>query len=198
MIRLHHAPFTRSVRVLWLLEELGIPYEVVRVPPVTSTRSFSQATPTGKVPTLEDGPLVMFESIAIMEYILDRYGDGRLSPARGSPAWGRYLQWLHFAEATALPPLGYVVRHTFALPEPERIPGALRENRLLAEQVLAVPEATLAESPYLVGAEFTAADIAMGYTAATARVLGLLDTFPHLDAYLGRLALRPAFARANA
>lgn len=198
MIKLHHAPFSRSVRVLWLLEELGLPYELEVLPPIATTTPFSQATPTGKVPTLEDGPLVMFESIAIMEYLLDRHGQGRLAPSWTSGDRGPFLQWLHYAEATAFPPLGYLARHSFALPKAERIPASARENRELAAKVLALPERVLAESQYLVGGGFTAADIAMGYTVGTARLLGLLDPLPNLDAYLGRLSQRPAFQRATA
>jgi glutathione S-transferase len=198
MIRLYHAPFSRSVRVRWLLEELGLRHELEVLPPIASTTPFSQSTPTGKVPTLEDGPLVLFESIAIMEYLLDRYGEGRLAPSRSSDEWGPFLQWLHYAEATAFPPLGYLARHTFALPESQRIPASAQENRELAAKVLALPERVLAGSAYLVGGRFTAADIAMGYTVGTARLLGLLGSLPNLDAYLGRLSGRPAFQRATA
>lgn len=197
MIKLHHAPFSRSVRVVWLLEELELPYQLEVVPPIATTTPFSQPTATGKIPTLEDGPVVMFESIAIMEYLLDRHGRGRLAPDRASPEWGPFLQWLHYAESTAFPPLGYIARHTFALPEAERNAGSARENRLLAERILALPERVLADSEYLVGGQFGAADIAFGYTVGTARLLGLLDALPHLTAYLGRLSQRPAFQRAT-
>jgi glutathione S-transferase len=196
LVTLHHAPFSRSVRVLWLLEELGVRYELRVLPPIRGTTPFSQETPTGKVPTLEDGALVMFESIAIMEYLLDRYDDGRLAPARDALEWGRFLQWLHYSESTAFPPLGYVARHAFALPEHERNAESERENRLLAARILEAPERALGGSEYLLGDRFSAADIAMGYTVGTAKLLGVLDRLPHLDAYLGRLAKRPAFQRA--
>lgn len=198
MIQLWHAPLSRSVRVVWLLEELGVPYQLEALPLIAATTPFSQPTPTGKVPTLVDEGLVMFESIAIMEYILDRYGAGRLSPPRGTPAWGLFLQWLHYAESTAFPPLGYLARHTFALPEAERIPESAAENRTLAARVLEPPERVLSASAHLLGADFSAADVAMGYTAVVARALGLLDPFPHLTEYVARLAERPAFHRALA
>jgi glutathione S-transferase len=197
MISLYHAPFSRSVRVLWLLEELGTPYQLRTLPPIATTTPFSQLTPTGKVPTIEDGDLVMFESIAIMEYVLERYGDGRLAPARSSPEWGIFLQWLHYSESTAFPPLGYVARHSFALPPAERIDESARENRALAARVLSVPERALVESDYLLGQEFSAADIAMGYTVGTAKLLGILGDSPNLTAYLERLSVRPAFRRAT-
>lgn len=198
MITLHHAPFSRSVRVLWLLEELDVPYELKVHPTIAGTTPFSQATPTGKVPTLEDGALVMFESIAIMQYLLDRYAGGRLAPTRDALEWGHFLQWLHYSEATALPPLGYLARHSFALPKHERNAESAKENRVLAASILSLPERVLGESDYLVGNRFTAADIAMGYTVGTAKLLGVLARFPNLDAYLSRLAGRPAFQRATA
>lgn len=197
MIRLYHAPFSRSVRVLWLLEELGTAYELRTLPPIATTSPFTQATPTGKIPTLEDDGLVMFESIAIMEYILERYGNGRLAPPRGSREWGLLLQWLHYSESTAFPPLGYIARHSFALPAAQRIAGSVRENRMLAAKVLAIPEQALQGSDHLLGEEFSAADIAMGYTIGTAKLLGVLDDSPNLTAYLERLSSRPAFRRAT-
>jgi glutathione S-transferase len=197
MITLHHAPYSRSVRVLWLLEELGVPYQLRTLPPIATTTPFSLDTPTGKVPTIEIDGLVMCESIAIMEYILDRHANGRLTPERGTAEWGRLLQWLHYSESTAFPPLGYIARHSFALPVAERIEKSRDENLVLAARVLALPERVLGESEYLLGHEFTAADIAMGYTVGTARLLGILDTSPNLVAYLGRLTARPAFQRAT-
>ena len=196
MIRLWHSPLSRSVRVLWLLEELQLPYAIEALPMISATLPFTQPTGTGKVPTIADGSLVMFESIAIMEYLLERYGDGRLAPDRGAPERGPFLQWLHYSESTAFPPLGYIARHSFALPEAERIPASAAENRMLAAHVLALPERVLTDSKYLLGAEFTAADIAFGYTVAVARAMGLLENLPHLAAYMERLTARPGFQRA--
>src|ERR1041384_1272784 len=117
MIKLYHAPFTRSIRVLWLLEELGVPYELERVAFQPPKHPFSQPTPYGKVPAIADGDVEMIESGAIVEYGPERYGKGKLAPAPGSPERGPFLQWLHFAEATALPPVGDIVRHTLFKPE---------------------------------------------------------------------------------
>lgn len=113
MLALYFAPRTRSVRVRWLLEELGLPHELRRVPFAPPTGGFfSQSTPLGKFPVLEDDEVTISESGAIVEYVLERYGGGRLAPRPGSPARGLFLQWLHFAEATAFPPLGTIVWHT--------------------------------------------------------------------------------------
>ena len=177
--------------------EREVPCELRVLPPIAGTTPFSQETPTGKVPTIEDGALVMFESIAVMEYLPGRYADGRLAPARDALEWGHFLQWLHFSESTAFPPLGYIARHSFALPKHGRNAESERENRVLAASILSLPERVLGESEYLVGNRFTAADIAMGYTVGTAKPLGVLDRFPNLDAFLSRLAKHPAFQRAT-
>ena len=175
MIRLYFAPRTRSVRVRWLLEELGLPHELERVTFNVPTKVFAQDTPTGKLPVIVDGDVTIGESGAIIEYILERYGDGRLSPPIGSPARGEFLQWVHFAEGTAFPPLSKI-----------RTRGALD-----------FVERALVGRDYLLGAEFSAADVMMGFTLLAARVLGVLDAgHSNLTAYLARLEARPAFQRA--
>jgi glutathione S-transferase len=118
MIKLYHAQLTRSIRIIWLLEELGIPYELATVAFKPPRHSFEQNTPSGKFPVIEDGSMVMSESGAILEYLIEKYGNGRLAPAIGSADRGPYLQWLHFAEATAFPPIGDVARHTMFLRRP--------------------------------------------------------------------------------
>jgi glutathione S-transferase len=199
MIKLYFAPLTRAVRVLWLLEELGLPYELERVefaPP--AKRFFAQQTPTGKLPTIEDGDVVMCESGAIIEYILERYADGRLAPPQGTPERARYLQWFHFAESTAFPPLGNVVWLTRYRGETEQYAELVEDARGRATMGLDFLERGLGDSPYLAGAEFTAADVMMGFSLVAARVLGLLDAerHPALVAYLDRLQSRPAFQKA--
>ncbi len=197
MIRLYHAPRTRSVRVRWLLEELGLPYELVPVTFKPPTRTFSQDTPFGKLPAIVDGDVTIGESGAIVEYILERYGKGRLAPAIGSPLRGEFLQWVHYAEGTAFPPLGIIVWHTLFRGDADQVPGVVASARERAEAALGVVERALGGKAYLLGADFTAADVMMGFTLAAARMLGVLDQrFPNLTAYLSRLEARPAFQRA--
>lgn len=197
MIRLYHAQLTRSIRIVWLLEELGIPYELVTVPFKPPRRSFEQDTPTGKFPALEDDGLVLSESGAILEYLIERYGEGRLAPPLGSGDRGPYLQWVHFAEATAFPPVGDVARHTMFLPEEERIPQVAADGRERAGNALAVIERALAGRKYLVGEDLSGADVMMGYFLMAARMLGLLGAdHPNVAAYWERLAARPAFQKA--
>jgi glutathione S-transferase len=200
MIKLYFAPRTRSIRILWLLEELGLPYELVRAefkPP--SRNFFVQETPTGKFPTIEDGDVVMFESGAIVEYLLERYGRGRLAPPPGSRERAPFLQWLHFAESTAFPPLGILVWLTLYRPDAGAHATLIDDTRARAAAGLDVVERQLARTPYLVGDDFTAADIMMGFTLVAARLLGPLDDrYPALNAYLARLESRPAFQKAIA
>ncbi len=197
MIKLYHSRRTRSFRIVWLLEELGIPYELATVAFNPPRYSFEQNTPAGKFPVIEDGALVMFESGAILEYLIERYGNGRLAPAIGSPDRGPYLQWVHFAEATALPPIGDLTRHTLLLPEEARIPKVAEDGRMRAINVLNVLERALIGKDYLVGNDFSGADVMMGYFLMAARMLGVIGTtHPHVGAYWERLASRAAFQKA--
>ena len=198
MIKLYHATRTRSFRIVWLLEELGIPYELEKMAFVPPQTAFAQASPFGKFPAIEDGELTMFESGAILEYVIERYGNGRLAPAPGSALRGPYLQWIHFSEATAFPPIGEMVRHTIFKPEAERIPAVVADARGRAQVTLGVLENALEDKDHLIG-EFSGADVMMGFTLLAARLLGVLDDrFPNLQRYLKRLEARPAFQKAAA
>src|SRR6185369_16675973 len=126
MIRLYYAPRTRAVRVRWLLEELGVPHELARVEFNRPSHTFAQSTPLGKLPVIEDGDTTIGESGAIVEYILERYGNGNLAPPIGSPLRGEFLQWVHFAEATAFPPIGVIVWHTLYEQNADRFPEVMQ------------------------------------------------------------------------
>lgn len=199
MLKLYYAPRTRSARILWLLEELGLAYELVRgefVPPVA--RFFAQDTPTGKYPTLEDGDVVMCESGAIVEYLLERYGEGRLAPPIGSPDRPAFLQWLHYAESTAFPPVGIVVwlsRYRKGA-DGESLLADARERAISGFDYL---EQELGDKRWILGDEFSAADIMLGFTLLAAQTVALLDErHPRLKAYLGRLLERPALQKVMA
>jgi len=197
MLTLYHAPRTRSVRILWLLEELGVPYELRTVAFNLPTRTFSQSTPLGKLPVIEDGDVVICESGAILEYILERYGQGHLAPPVGSSQRGPFLQWVHFAEGTAYAPLGILVWHTLYKGDAESLPEVIEDARERARQALDFVQTALSGREYLLGEDFSAADIMMGFTLAVARALGVLgEGHPELGRYLERLEARPAFRKA--
>jgi len=200
MIQLYFAPRTRAVRILWLLEELGLPYELKRVDFLpTATKFFQQTTPTGKLPTLVDGDVTLCESGAIVEWLLERHGAGRLAPAPGTRERARYLQWLHFAESTAFPPLGIVVWLSVYRGDAAKQSELIEDARGRAASGLEFLERELGDGAYLVGDTFTAADVMMGFTLVAARLLGVLDArFPRVNRYLARLEARPAFLKAAA
>ncbi len=196
MIRLYAAPRTRAVRVVWLLEELALPYELEMVefePTISSF--FIQKTPTGKIPTLEDGAVQICESGAIIEYLLERYGNGALAPAPGTPARAEYLQWLHYAESTAFPPLGIVIWLTLYRQDAADHPALIEDASNRARTAFRFAETHLGDRPYLIGEDFTAADVMMGFTLFAAKSLGVLDGAPKLQAYLDRISSRDAFRR---
>jgi glutathione S-transferase len=200
MIRLYYAPRTRAVRVRWLLEELELPYVLERVAFVPPAQGFfAQATPSGKIPVIDDDGVTFGESGAIVEYIVDRYGGGRLAPPIDSAARGPYLQWLHFAEGTASVPLSTILWHAVYKGDADRLPTVMADARERAHTTLTIAERALDTGDYLPGPEFSAADIQLCFTIAAATVLGVIDErHPNLQAYLKRLQARSAFQRAVA
>ena len=207
MITIYHVPRTRSARVIWLCEELGLPYEVVPIdfsPEYRKSAEWRRLNPIGKVPAMTDvdgegNRFTMIESGAMVHYILERYGNGRLQPESGTPESALFLQWSWFAEASLARPLGDMVHHRILKPEPERIPAVVEDGQARAEICLDAVEAALDDRDYLLGDGLTAADIMMGYSLALAQRLGVLDErYPNVVAYMGRLEGRPGFQIAFA
>ena len=212
MIVVHHLNNSRSQRVLWLLEELGIPYEVKRYERDPDTMLAPAALrnihPLGKSPVITDGAQTVAESGAIVEYLVDRHGHGQLAPAPGTPERLRYTYWLHYAEGSAMPPLllKLVFDRVESAPMPffargiaraiaRRVKSSFIEPQI--KQHLDYLEGELAKTMWFAGAEFSAADIQMSFPieAAAARA-GWGSTRPRLKAYLQRIHARPAYQRA--
>ncbi len=187
-MKLSFAPRTRSVRPRWLLEELEVPYELVRVDLARhehTTPAFLAASPLGEVPVLVDGALTLFESPAMCLYLADRFADKGLAPTVDSPHRGDYLQWLLFAE-TRLEPLVL-----------EYLPGATPVTpRPRLEAVLTAIERRVTGRPFIVGDSFTAADLVMASILHLANTLKLLEQRPVLFEYVHRHTARPAARRA--
>lgn len=197
MLKLYGATRTRAVRVAWLLEELELPYELILVEFVpTTSKFFIQNTPTGKIPTLEDGEVVMTESGAIVEYIMECYSDGQLAPPQKTPQRAEYLQWLHFAESTAFTPIGTLVWLTQYRQDASEHPGLIEDAVTRARATMDYLAMKLGSKKHLLGDDFTAADVMMGFTLAAAASLNLLKDVPNLVAYLDRLQQRKAFRSA--
>jgi glutathione S-transferase len=214
MIVVHHLNNSRSQRVLWLLEELGVPHEVTRYERDAKTMlappSLLAIHPLGKSPVVVDNGVTVAESGAIVEYLIDRYGGGRLIPPAGTPERLRYTYWLHYAEGSAMPPLllKLVFDRVANAPAPwpisaiaRRIAGTV-QNAFIAPQLkrhLDYMEAELTAHPWFAGEEFTAADIQMSFPLeAAASRAGLNAGRPHLFGFLERIHARDAYKRALA
>lgn len=167
MVKIYHVAGTRGLRAIWTCEELAIPYEVEVISFDAAFRAspeWRRLNPVGKVPAMTDGELVMFESGAMVQYLVDRYGQGKLQPKPGTPDHALYLQWSWFAEATFSRPLGEVVNHGREFPGDRRITEVVDEMKNRATLSLEAVAEEISDKQYLVAEEFSAADIMMGYT----------------------------------
>jgi glutathione S-transferase len=212
MVVVHHLNNSRSQRVLWLLEELGIPYEVKRYERDAKTMlaplQLLAIHPLGKSPVIVDGDVTLAESGAIIEYLVDKYGAGRLIPPAGSPARLRYTYWLHYAEGSAMPPLLFrlVFNRIATNPAPWPISAIARKIASTVEKSFITPnlnrhldymESELSAHAWFAGEQFTAADVQMSFPLEAAASRGGLNASrPKLMAFLERIHGRDAYKRA--
>lgn len=201
MLRLHFAPNSRAGRIVWLFEELDLPYEVNRMdfhPKDLKSDEHRARHPLGRVPVLDEGDVSIYESGAIVEYVMARHGDGGLKPAVDAPEFPEYLQWFHYCEGMVMPPINTIMVHTVLLPPDRRNPETLGQAQRLLSRAVAPVDAALEGREYLVG-DFTAADIMLGHSLFMANRLGQVpDDLANLKAYIGRIEARPAFQKAIA
>jgi len=200
-MKLYYAPRTRATRPRWLLEEIGAPYELVRLDLSKGEQKqpdYLKVHPHGVVPALVDGDLALFESAAICAYLADKFPDARLAPPIGTPARGKYYQWLVYAMATAEPPVLKIFRNTMMLPEAQRQPALVEEGRKQWAEVARVLSQSLEGRTFLLGDQFTAADVMIGSIVGWSSFMGLLEGWPVLQKYAARLTERPAYKRATA
>ena len=199
MFKLHFAPSTRAGRIVWLFEELGLKYEVNTMefhPKDLKSDAHRQRHPLGRVPVLEDGGVTIYESGAIIEYVMARYGDGGLKPPVDSEAFPGYLQWFHYCEGIVMPPISTIMVQTVLLPPERRSEEALGQAQRLLAKTLGPVEAELEGREYLVG-DFSAADIMLGHGIFMSNGLGCVgEEMPNLKAYVKRIEARPAFQKA--
>jgi len=197
MIKVHHLNNSRSQRILWLLEELETPYEIVSYQRDAVTNlappELKGVHPLGKSPVLEDGQLKIAESGAIVDYLVRTYGADRFSPPVGTIEHEAYLEWLHYAEGSAMLPLMiqlYVMRLGEAgAPLKERIDSEINNH-------LGYVNGALEGHEFLIGGGMTGADVQMSFVGEVARAFGRLGAFPNITAWVERLHARPAFQRA--
>jgi len=199
MITVHHLNHSRSQRILWLLEELGLDYEIKRYERDPETKlappELKAVNPLGKSPVIEDGALVLNESGAIVDYLIRRHGQGRLQPDPATAAYDEYIKWLHFAEGSAMLPFMlnlYVGRLGEA--------GKPLHPRIASElaNFLGYIDGALRDTPYMMGAELSGADIQLSFIGELAKTQRMDAPYPHLQAWLARLQARPAYQQAIA
>lgn len=201
-MKLYHSPQSPSGRARWMLEELGVPYEIERLSLQALDQKkpeYLKLNPNGAVPTLTDGDLVLWESGAIVQYLADKFPEKNLAPKVGTPERGKYYQWVHYAMSGLEPPAVTIFQHTVFLPEDQRVPQLVETAREQLAAAVKVVDDALAGRDYILGSTFTAADVMVGSTLVWCQMMGMVGTDrPNVQAYLGRLASREAMQRANA
>jgi glutathione S-transferase len=202
MITVHHLGVSQSERVVWLCEELAVPYSLRHYDRDPTTRlapaDYRALNPMGIAPVITDGDLVLGESGAILEYVIAKYGNGRLAVGPDKPNFADYLFWFHFANGTMMPSeMGDVISTTLGLKEGNPILAMLRDR---SERAFALVESRLGDVPFFAGTEFSAADIMMFFPLSTMRAFTQRDLSrrPHVGAYLQRIGERAAYRRAMA
>ena len=202
MLTVHHLGISQSERIVWLCEELAIPYELKRYERDAVTRlappEYKALHPIGTAPIITDGNIVMPESGAIIEYILGKYGNGRLSIKPDHPDFANYVFWFHFANGSVMPNMMMnLIISIIGAGGDNPVVQSLQERNTSA---FALIEKRLGEAPYFAGKDFTAADIIMLFPLTTMRSFAAIDLkdFPNLHAYLHRIGDRPAYQRAMA
>ena len=202
MLRIHHLGHSQSERIVWLCEELGLPYELRHYTrdavTILSPPELMALHPLGAAPLIEDGDLMLAESAAIVEYIIVKHGGGRLKLGPDHPDYAAFLYWFHFSNGNLQPAMGRLMMVSRAkLPADHPVQASVqgRLNRLMA-----LVETRLGEATYLAGREFTAADIMSVFSLTTMRLFQPVDfaPYPNIRAYLQRIGERPAYRRAMA
>ena len=199
MITIYHLESSRSERIVWLMEELGLPYALQifpRNPNGAAPDALKAIQPLGRAPVIRDGDTVLAESGAIVDYIVHRHGNDRLALSPQAPEFARYLYWLHFAEGSLMSQM-IVALVLSRIPEASASPVTSRANGRVKD-MLSFVDSELANATYFAGAEFTAADVMMTFPFTTMRRFLQYDLAPHSNilAYLARIEARPAYRKA--
>ena len=202
MITIYHSPLSRSMRVLWFCEEIGLDYRLESMEMFSAAMKrpeYLAVNPLGKVPAIEDDGFVLWETSAILQYLDARYGDGLLIPPRDTQAGALAVQWLEYGENPLTVIMGEIVAHGGALPEERRVPAVVERGREIAADLVNVVETSLGQQQWILGDAFSAADIMLVFGLMIADHLGYItDATPSVRAYLDRAMARPAFQRAVA
>ena len=199
MLKVHFAPNSRAGRIIWLMEELELEYEVNVMPfskEGLKSDEHRARHALGRVPVLEDGEIMIFESGAIIEYVLTRHKEGGLKPKTDSPEFPYYLQWFHYCEGMVMPPMNQIVVQTILLPPERRDENVLKQAKNLLTKSLMMVNANLADKEYLIG-DFSAADLMLGHACYMSNRMGCVtDEMQNIKDYVARISARPAFKKA--
>ncbi len=199
-MKLYFAPNSRAVRIAWLLEELGLEYDVEKYKVgdrALRTPEYYKIHPMGRIPVLEDGETRIYESGAIVQYLLARHGNGKFAPDVNDPSFPEYLQWLHYAEGSIMGQVNILVVETILLPPEKRNDVNVNRALKLLRVALGNVDHRLQDREYLTGT-FTGADIMTGHACFGAMNAGAeIDDYEHLNAYINRLLKRPALEKAR-
>ena len=200
-MKLYYARNSRAVRVAWLLQELDLGYEIESFElgsPDMRSDTYRALHPMGRVPTLVDGDITLFESGAIVQYILAKYGKGRFVPEMQTAEFAAYLQWFHYAEGMIMPPMNTYVVETILLPQERRTEINVKRSVKLLGQMLTAVNTQLGDRNFLVGSDITAADFMTGHAVIMSHRFGIdMTATPNLLPYVERLSTRPAFIKAD-
>ena len=199
MLKVHFAPNSRAGRIIWLLEELKLPYEVNRMdfhPKDLKSEEHRSRHPLGRIPVLDDGDVRIYESGAIVEYVLERHKNGNLKPDVSSNTYPNYLQWFHYCEGMVMPPINTIVVQTILLPEDRRDETVLNQAKKLLSKSLEPVNKELEGKEYLIG-DFSAADIMLGHACFMSNRLGCVsEEMSNMKSYVDNINKRPAFQTA--
>ena len=199
MLTLHFAPNSRAGRIVWLLEELELEYDINKMafnPKDLKSDEHRARHPLGRVPVLDDGDVRIYESGAIVEYVIERHKNGGLKPEVSDPLYPEYLQWFHYCEGMVMPPVNTIVVQTLLLPPDRRDETVLGQAQRLLAKALEPVDESLAGRDYLIG-EFSAADVMLGHACFMSNRLGCVsEEMANLKGYVERISQRPAFKTA--
>ena len=199
MLTLHFAPNSRAGRIVWLLEELELEYNINKMafnPKDLKSDEHRARHPLGRVPVLDDGDVRIYESGAIVEYVVERHKNGGMKPEVSDPLYPEYLQWFHYCEGMVMPPVNTIVVQTLLLPPDRRDETVLGQAQRLLAKALEPVDESLAGRDYLIGA-FSAADVMLGHACFMSNRLGCVsDEMANLKGYVERISERPAFKTA--
>ncbi len=199
MLTLHFAPNSRAGRIVWLLEELELEYDINKMafnPKDLKSDEHRERHPLGRVPVLDDGDVRIYESGAIVEYVIERHKNGGLKPEVSDPLYPEYLQWFHYCEGMVMPPVNTIVVQTLLLPPDRRDETVLGQAQRLLAKALEPVDESLAGRDYLIG-EFSAADVMLGHACFMSNRLGCVsEEMANLKGYVERISERPAFKTA--